>query len=252
MQSAEDVVQAVLDGTRRRRHRREPHSRGLLPCGIRSPPQSRARGPQGGRPLHALDGPASQLDAFGRARRGSRDVLTLLGSTDRARWSITTDFQGRPTRPSRTGVYDVMNERSFSDFVEKYWLFAAVPLAAALLCFGFAALLRRMVGIRTRELKADAGKRAAPAPRGSGGGRTLQATSARRASRTAEHDVRARNPPVRRRHPRSRSGTAQLLALGLAHARNVRGRPRVKIHAQAERVSDDCRARETLCKDRCR
>lgn len=85
-------------------------------------------------------------------------VLTLLGmpaSPDGVRWSITTDFQStdRVFKAFRTGVYDVMNERSFSDFVEKYWLFAAVPLAAALLCFGFAALLRRMVGIRTRELK---------------------------------------------------------------------------------------------------
>ena len=79
----------------------------------------------------------------------------MPASPDGVRWSITTDFQStdRVFKAFRTGVYDVMNERSFSDFVEKYWLFAAVPLAAAFLCFGFAALLRRMVEIRTRELK---------------------------------------------------------------------------------------------------
>ena len=73
MQSAEDVVQARARRTRRRRRCCELHSRGLLPCGLRGPAQTRARGPQGDHPLHALNGPASQLDAFGRARRGSRD-----------------------------------------------------------------------------------------------------------------------------------------------------------------------------------
>ena len=162
MQSAEDVVQAVLDGradvgivasciledffpaVSEARRNLEPVSlKAAAPC-MRSTDQH----------------PNWTLSAVrGADPETTREVvLTLLGmpaSPDGVRWSITTDFQStdRVFKAFRTGVYDVMNERSFSDFVEKYWLFAAVPLAAALLCFGFAALLRRMVEIRTRELK---------------------------------------------------------------------------------------------------
>lgn len=162
MQSAEDVVQAVLDGradvgivasciledffpavSEARRNLEPVALKAAAPC-MRSTDQH----------------PNWTLSAVrGADPETTREVvLTLLGmpaSPDGVRWSITTDFQStdRVFKAFRTGVYDVMNERSFSDFVEKYWLFAAVPLAAALLCFGFAALLRRMVGIRTRELK---------------------------------------------------------------------------------------------------
>ena len=162
MQSAEDVVQAVLDGradvgivasciledffpaVSEARRNLEPVSlKAAAPC-MRSTDQH----------------PNWTLSAVrGADPETTREVvLTLLGmpaSPDGVRWSITTDFQSTDQvfKAFRTGVYDVMNERSFSDFVEKYWLFAAVPLAAALLCFGFAALLRRMVEIRTRELK---------------------------------------------------------------------------------------------------
>ena len=162
MQSAEDVVQAVLDGradvgivasciledffpavSEARRNLEPVALKAAAPC-MRPTDQH----------------PNWTLSAVrGADPETTREVvLTLLGmpaSPDGVRWSITTDFQStdRVFKAFRTGVYDVMNERSFSDFVEKYWLFAAVPLAAALLCFGFAALLRRMVGIRTRELK---------------------------------------------------------------------------------------------------
>lgn len=162
MQSAEDVVQAVLDGradvgivasciledffpavSEARRNLEPVALKAAAPC-MRSTDQH----------------PNWTLSAVrGADPETTREVvLTLLGmpaSPDGVRWSITTDFQStdRVFKAFRTGVYDVMNERSFSDFVEKYWLFAAVPLAAALLCFGFAALLRRMVGIRTCELK---------------------------------------------------------------------------------------------------
>lgn len=162
MQSAEDVVQAVLDGradvgivasciledffpavSEARRNLEPVALKAAAPC-MRSTDQH----------------PNWTLSAVrGADPETTREVvLTLLSmpaSPDGVRWSITTDFQStdRVFKAFRTGVYDVMNERSFSDFVEKYWLFAAVPLAAALLCFGFAALLRRMVGIRTRELK---------------------------------------------------------------------------------------------------
>ncbi len=162
MQSAEDVVQAVLDGradvgivasciledffpaeSEARRNLEPVSLKAAAPC-MRSTDQH----------------PNWTLSAVrGADPETTREVvLTLLGmpaSPDGVRWSITTDFQSTDQvfKAFRTGVYDVMNERSFSDFVEKYWLFAAVPLAAALLCFGFAALLRRMVGIRTRELK---------------------------------------------------------------------------------------------------
>lgn len=162
MQSAEDVVQAVLDGradvgivasciledffpadSEARRNLEPVALKAAAPC-MRSTDQH----------------PNWTLSAVrGADPETTREVvLTLLGmpaSPDGVRWSITTDFQStdRVFKAFRTGVYDVMNERSFSDFVEKYWLFAAVPLAAALLCFGFAALLRRMVEIRTRELK---------------------------------------------------------------------------------------------------
>ena len=162
MQSAEDVVQAVLDGradvgivasciledffpavSEARRNLEPVALKAAAPC-MRSTDQH----------------PNWTLSAVrGADPETTREVvLTLLGmpaSPDGVRWSITTDFQSTDQvfKAFRTGVYDVMNERSFSDFVEKYWLFAAVPLAAALLCFGFAALLRRMVGIRTRELK---------------------------------------------------------------------------------------------------
>ena len=162
MQSAEDVVQAVLDGRAdvgvvasciledffpadsEARRKLEPVAlKATTPC-MRSTDQH----------------PNWTLSAVrGADPETTREVvLTLLGmpaSPDGVRWSITTDFQStdRVFKAFRTGVYDVMNERSFSDFVDKYWLFAAVPLAAALLCFGFAALLRRMVEIRTRELK---------------------------------------------------------------------------------------------------
>lgn len=162
MQSAEDVVQAVLDGRAdvgivasciledffpaesEARRNLEPVSLKAAAPGMRSTDQH----------------PNWTLSAVrGADPETTREVvLTLLGmpaSPDGVRWSITTDFQSTDQvfKAFRTGVYDVMNERSFSDFVEKYWLFAAVPLAAALLCFGFAALLRRMVEIRTRELK---------------------------------------------------------------------------------------------------
>ena len=162
MQSAEDVVQAVLDGradvgivasciledffpaeSEPRRNLEPVSLKAAAPC-MRSTDQH----------------PNWTLSAVrGADPETTREVvLTLLGmpaSPDGVRWSITTDFQSTDQvfKAFRTGVYDVMNERSFSDFVEKYWLFAAVPLAAALLCFGFAALLRRMVEIRTRELK---------------------------------------------------------------------------------------------------
>ena len=162
MQSAEDVVQAVLDGradvgivasciledffpaeSEARRNLEPVSLKAAAPC-MRSTDQH----------------PNWTLSAVrGADPETTREVvLTLLGmpaSPDGVRWSITTDFQStdQVLKAFRTGVYDVMNERSFSDFVEKYWLFAAVPLAAALLCFGFAALLRRMVEIRTRELK---------------------------------------------------------------------------------------------------
>lgn len=162
MQSAEDVVQAVLDGradvgivasciledffpaeSEARRNLEPVSLKAAAPC-MRSTDQH----------------PNWTLSAVrGADPETTREVvLTLLGmpaSPDGVRWSITTDFQSTDQvfKAFRTGVYDVMNERSFSDFVEKYWLFAAVPLAAALLCFGFAALLRRMVEIRTRELK---------------------------------------------------------------------------------------------------
>ena len=162
MQSAEDVVQAVLDGradvgivasciledffpaeSEARRNLEPVSLKAAAPC-MRSTDQH----------------PNWTLSAVrGADPETTREVvLTLLGmpaSPDGVRWSITTDFQSTDQvfKAFRTGVYDVMNERSFSDFVDKYWLFAAVPLAAALLCFGFAALLRRMVGIRTRELK---------------------------------------------------------------------------------------------------
>ena len=162
MQSAEDVVQAVLDGradvgivasciledffpaeSEARRNLEPVSLKAAAPC-MRSTDQH----------------PNWTLSAVrGADPEPTREVvLTLLGmraSPDGVRWSITTDFQSTDQvfKAFRTGVYDVMNERSFSDFVEKYWLFAAVPLAAALLCFGFAALLRRMVEIRTRELK---------------------------------------------------------------------------------------------------
>lgn len=162
MQSAEDVVQAVLDGradvgivasciledffpaeSEARRDLEPVSLKAAAPC-MRSTDQH----------------PNWTLSAVrGADPETTREVvLTLLGmpaSPDGVRWSITTDFQSTDQvfKAFRTGVYDVMNERSFSDFVEKYWLFAAVPLAAALLCFGFAALLRRMVEIRTRELK---------------------------------------------------------------------------------------------------
>lgn len=162
MQSAEDVVQAVLDGradvgivasciledffpaeSEARRNLEPVSLKAAAPC-MRSTDQH----------------PNWTLSAVrGADPETTREVvLTLLGmpaSSDGVRWSITTDFQSTDQvfKAFRTGVYDVMNERSFSDFVEKYWLFAAVPLAAALLCFGFAALLRRMVEIRTRELK---------------------------------------------------------------------------------------------------
>lgn len=162
MQSAEDVVQAVLDGradvgivasciledffpaeSEARRNLEPVSLKAAAPC-MRSTDQH----------------PNWTLSAVrGADPETTREVvLTLLGmpaSPDGVRWSITTDFQSidQVFKAFRTGVYDVMNERSFSDFVEKYWLFAAVPLAAALLCFGFAALLRRMVEIRTRELK---------------------------------------------------------------------------------------------------
>lgn len=162
MQSAEDVVQAVLDGradvgivasciledffpaeSEARRNLEPVSLKAAAPC-MRSTDQH----------------PNWTLSAMrGADPETTREVvLTLLGmpaSPDGVRWSITTDFQSTDQvfKAFRTGVYDVMNERSFSDFVEKYWLFAAVPLAAALLCFGFAALLRRMVEIRTRELK---------------------------------------------------------------------------------------------------
>lgn len=162
MQSAEDVVQAVLDGradvgivasciledffpaeSEARRNLEPVSLKVAAPC-MRSTDQH----------------PNWTLSAVrGADPETTREVvLTLLGmpaSPDGVRWSITTDFQSTDQvfKAFRTGVYDVMNERSFSDFVEKYWLFAAVPLAAALLCFGFAALLRRMVEIRTRELK---------------------------------------------------------------------------------------------------
>lgn len=162
MQSAEDVVQAVLDGradvgivasciledffpaeSEARRNLEPVALKAAAPC-MRSTDQH----------------PNWTLSAVrGADPETTREVvLTLLGmpaSPDGVRWSITTDFQSTDQvfKAFRTGVYDVMNERSFSDFVEKYWLFAAVPLAAALLCFGFAALLRRMVEIRTRELK---------------------------------------------------------------------------------------------------
>ena len=162
MQSAEDVVQAVLDGradvgivasciledffpaeSEARRNLEPVSLKAAAPC-MRSTDQH----------------PNWTLSAVrGADPETTREVvLTLLGmpaSPDGVRWSITTDFQSTDQvfKAFRTGVYDVMNERSFSDFVEKYWLFAVVPLAAALLCFGFAALLRRMVEIRTRELK---------------------------------------------------------------------------------------------------
>lgn len=162
MQSAEDVVQAVLDGradvgivasciledffpaeSEARRNLEPVSLKAAAPC-MRSTDQH----------------PNWTLSAVrGADPETTREVvLTLLGmpaSPDGVRWSITTDFQSTDQvfKAFRTSVYDVMNERSFSDFVEKYWLFAAVPLAAALLCFGFAALLRRMVEIRTRELK---------------------------------------------------------------------------------------------------
>lgn len=162
MQSAEDVVQAVLDGradvgivasciledffpaeSEARRNLEPVSLKAAAPC-MRSTDQH----------------PNWTLSAVrGADPETTREVvLTLLGmpaSPDGVRWSITTDCQSTDQvfKAFRTGVYDVMNERSFSDFVEKYWLFAAVPLAAALLCFGFAALLRRMVEIRTRELK---------------------------------------------------------------------------------------------------
>ena len=162
MQSAEDVVQAVLDGradvgivasciledffsedSEARRNLEPVALKASVPC-MRSTDQH----------------PNWTLSAVrGADPETTREiVLTLLdmpASTDGVRWSITTDFQStdRVFKAFRTGVYDVMNERSFSDFVEKYWLFAAVPLAAAFLCFGFVALLRRMVEIRTRELK---------------------------------------------------------------------------------------------------
>lgn len=162
MQSAEDVVQAVLDGradvgivasciledffpaeSEARRNLEPVSLKAAAPC-MRSTDQH----------------PNWTLSAVrGADPETTREVvLTLLGmpaSPDGVRWSITTDFQSTDQvfKAFRTGVYDVMNERSFSDFVEKYWLFAAVPLAAALLCFGFAALLRRMVEIGTRELK---------------------------------------------------------------------------------------------------
>lgn len=162
MQSAEDVVQAVLDGradvgivasciledffpaeSEARRNLEPVSLKAAAPC-MRSTDQH----------------PNWTLSAVrGADPETTREVvLTLLGmpaSPDGVRWSITTDFQSTDQvfKAFRTGVYDVMNERSFSDFVEKYWLFAAVPLAAALLCFGFAALLRRMVEIRTRKLK---------------------------------------------------------------------------------------------------
>lgn len=162
MQSAEDVVQAVLDGradvgivasciledffpaeSEARRNLEPVSLKAAAPC-MRSTDQH----------------PNWTLSAVrGADPETTREVvLTLLdmpASPDGVRWSITTDFQSTDQvfKAFRTGVYDVMNERSFSDFVEKYWLFAAVPLAAALLCFGFAALLRRMVEIRTRELK---------------------------------------------------------------------------------------------------
>lgn len=162
MQSAEDVVQAVLDGradvgivasciledffpaeSEARRNLEPVSLKAAAPC-MRSTDQH----------------PNWTLSAVrGADPETTREVvLTLLGmpaSPDGVRWSITTDFQSTDQvfKAFRTGVYDVMNERSFSDFVDKYWLFAAVPLAAALLCFGFAALLRRMVEIRTRELK---------------------------------------------------------------------------------------------------
>ena len=154
MQSAEDVVQAVLDGradvgivasciledffpaeSEARRNLEPVSLKAAAPC-MRSTDQH----------------PNWTLSAVrGADPETTREVvLTLLGmpaSPDGVRWSITTDFQSTDQvfKAFRTGVYDVMNERSFSDFVEKYWLFAAVPLAAALLCFGFAALLRRMV-----------------------------------------------------------------------------------------------------------
>lgn len=162
MQSAEDVVQAVLDGradvgivasciledffpaeSEARRNLEPVSLKAAAPC-MRSTDQH---------PNWTLS------TVRGADPETTREVvLTLLGmpaSPDGVRWSITTDFQSTDQvfKAFRTGVYDVMNERSFSDFVEKYWLFAAVPLAAALLCFGFAALLRRMVEIRTRELK---------------------------------------------------------------------------------------------------
>lgn len=162
MQSAEDVVQAVLDGradvgivasciledffpaeSEARRNLEPVSLKAAAPC-MRSTDQH-------------LNWTLSAVR--GADPETTREVvLTLLGmpaSPDGVRWSITTDFQSTDQvfKAFRTGVYDVMNERSFSDFVEKYWLFAAVPLAAALLCFGFAALLRRMVEIRTRELK---------------------------------------------------------------------------------------------------
>ena len=162
MQSAEDVVQAVLDGradvgivasciledffpaeSEARRNLEPVSLKAAAPC-MRSTDQH----------------PNWTLSAVrGADPETTREVvLTLLGmpaSPDGVRWSITTDFQSTDQvfKAFRTGVYDVMNERSFSDCVDKYWLFAAVPLAAALLCFGFAALLRRMVEIRTRELK---------------------------------------------------------------------------------------------------
>lgn len=162
MQSAEDVVQAVLDGradvgivasciledffpaeSEARRNLEPVSLKAAAPC-MRSTDQH----------------PNWTLSAVrGADPETTREVvLTLLGmpaSPDGVRWSITTDFQSTDQvfKAFRTGVYDVMNERSFSDFVDKYWLFAAVPLAAVLLCFGFAALLRRMVEIRTRELK---------------------------------------------------------------------------------------------------
>ena len=216
MQSAEDVVQAVLDGradvgivasciledffpaeSEARRNLEPVSLKAAAPC-MRSTDQH----------------PNWTLSAVrGADPETTREVvLTLLGmpaSPDGVRWSITTDFQSTDQvfKAFRTGVYDVMNERSFSDFVEKYWLFAAVPLAAALLCFGFAALLRRMVEIRTRELK-----------------RTLEN------ERRLRREVQEADERYRRL---LRVGLLGQLSTMFAHEGVL-----AKINAQAERVSD--------------
>lgn len=82
-------------------------------------------------------------------------LLTMPASPNGSWWGMATDFVDMDDvfRILQIGVYDVLKERSFKDFVTKYWPYAALLLSLVVLGFATATILRRMVQARTLDLQ---------------------------------------------------------------------------------------------------